>query len=531
MVSLFSAPMASDGELVLRYVGGDRNALGEIYERYADRVHDLCLAMLHSPDDAADAFQDTFLVAARRLSGLRRPERLRPWLYSVARNQCRARLRARKRTRPEEDAGIDVGVEVDMTARVASAEIVRLVSDAQAGLNDRDREVLDLHMRHGLEGEDLAEVLGVSVQSAYKLVQRVRSRVEKSIGSLLVARHGRRDCPTLDQVLAGWDGRFSPLMRKRVSRHIGDCDVCTRRRKALLDPSGLASASPFTPAPEAVRGAVLGSLMAGTAIAPAHEPDWRGDGFPSTGGRSGRRLSRLAFAGVIGVLILLGGVIGSVGASFIGGHGTAAPPTVTTAIPAPTTTTTPTTTAAPTTTTTTAAPVTTAAAPTTTTTTTPDTTAAPTTTTGAPIAVTTTAAPTTTTTTTPDTTAPVFANSPSTDAGTIWEDYPKAQCGFGITASSTPLVTADLTADVSDNIGISAVQASWTINRILTTTIFSYSSPDGLWHGVFGPFPSGTVTSPNGEVVVITVTASDAAGNSAQQQVAAGRGILLLPCP
>ncbi len=542
MVSLFSGPMESDRELVLRYVGGDHNALGEIYARYCDRVHDLCMAMLHSPDDAADAFQDTFLVAASHLDGLRKPERLRPWLYSVARNQCRARLRARKRTRPEEDAGVDIGIDVDMTSRVASAEVTQLVVDAQAGLNERDQEVLDLHMRHGLEGEDLAEVLGVSLQSAYKLVQRVRGRVEKSLGSLLVARHGRRDCPALDQVLARWDGRFSPLIRKRVSRHISDCDICTRRRRALLDPSGLASASPFTPVPEVIRGVVLDSLMAGTAAAPAHEPEWRGDGFPAAAGARGRRLPRLAFAGIIGVLILVGGVIGSVGASFIGGRNTAAPPTVTTAIPvtttaAPvTTTTTPTTTTAPPTTTSAPIAVTTTA-PVTTTTTPPTTTSAPiAVTTAAPPTVTTTAPVTTTTaaptTTKPDTTAPVFAaNSPSTDAGTIWEDYPKAQCGVGITASPAPLITADLTAHVSDNVGISAVQASWTINRILTTTNFSFSSGDRLWHGVFGPFPSGTVTSPNGEVVVITVTASDAAGNSAQQQVAPGQGILLLPCP
>ena len=34
-------------------------------------------------------------------------------------------------------------------------------------------------MRHELEGEELADALGVSVQNAYKLVQRVRDRVER----------------------------------------------------------------------------------------------------------------------------------------------------------------------------------------------------------------------------------------------------------------------------------------------------------------------------------------------------------------
>ena len=50
--------------------------------------------MLSEPEDAADAVQDTFVIAAARLGGLRDPRKLRPWLYAVARNECHRRLRA-----------------------------------------------------------------------------------------------------------------------------------------------------------------------------------------------------------------------------------------------------------------------------------------------------------------------------------------------------------------------------------------------------------------------------------------------------
>ncbi|NDH10506.1 MAG: RNA polymerase sigma factor, partial [Actinobacteria bacterium] len=48
---------ATDTELVRQYLAGDQRALGDIYERYGDRVYDLCFAMLRSGDDAADAYQ------------------------------------------------------------------------------------------------------------------------------------------------------------------------------------------------------------------------------------------------------------------------------------------------------------------------------------------------------------------------------------------------------------------------------------------------------------------------------------------
>jgi hypothetical protein len=47
----------------------------------------------------------TFVLAASRLAGLRDPDRLRPWLYAVARNECYRRLRARNRTTGLQEAG------------------------------------------------------------------------------------------------------------------------------------------------------------------------------------------------------------------------------------------------------------------------------------------------------------------------------------------------------------------------------------------------------------------------------------------
>ena len=129
---------SSDAELVHRYLAGEQRALGDIYERYGDRVYDLCFAMLRSGDDAADAYQDTFLTAAHKLDQLRDTERLRSWLYSVARNQCRARLRARKRSTPIDDAGIDVATDIDMTAELGRDELRTLMAEASAGLNERE---------------------------------------------------------------------------------------------------------------------------------------------------------------------------------------------------------------------------------------------------------------------------------------------------------------------------------------------------------------------------------------------------------
>lgn len=57
------------------------------------------------------------------------------------------------------------------------SELARAVNDAVDGLSDRDREVLELTYRHGLDSTELAEVLGLPLATATTLVCRLRQYV------------------------------------------------------------------------------------------------------------------------------------------------------------------------------------------------------------------------------------------------------------------------------------------------------------------------------------------------------------------
>ena len=72
-----------------------------------------------------------------------------------------------------------------------------LIAEAAGGLSDRDRSVLELAYRHGLDGPELAEALEISPGHANKLVSRLRQTIEQSLGALLVAcraQHDPRSC-------------------------------------------------------------------------------------------------------------------------------------------------------------------------------------------------------------------------------------------------------------------------------------------------------------------------------------------------
>jgi RNA polymerase sigma factor (sigma-70 family) len=234
-----------DQEVVAAIVAGDPDGIGEAYDRYALSLYSYCRSLLHEPADAADAVQDTFLIATSKLGGLRNPGKLRSWLYAVARNECYRRLRAGEATSALDEAGAVTAESVDVASAIEQAEVQQFVRDAIAGLNPGERDVIELSLVQGLDSDELADALGVSRNHAHALLSRARSQLERSLGALLVARTGREACAALDALLAGWDGQMTVLMRKRVSRHIDQCEICGELKRRELSPALFAGALPL----------------------------------------------------------------------------------------------------------------------------------------------------------------------------------------------------------------------------------------------------------------------------------------------
>ncbi len=78
-------------DVVAAIVAGEPEGVAEAYDRYAGSLYACCSRALPRPE-AAEALQDTFLIAVSRLAGLGDPDRLEAWLHAVARNECLRRL-------------------------------------------------------------------------------------------------------------------------------------------------------------------------------------------------------------------------------------------------------------------------------------------------------------------------------------------------------------------------------------------------------------------------------------------------------
>lgn len=174
-----------DPELVRRSLRGDQAAFGQLVERHQKRVYNVCLRMMGRPEDAADATQDVFLTALRKLSGFRGASALSTWLHRIAVNTCYDALRRRSREVLVDEPLTEPAPSPDPSG-AADARID--VQRALLRVPEDFRAVLGLHDVAGLPYEEVAEILGAPVGT-------VKSRLHR--GRVILARILRGEQPDL----------------------------------------------------------------------------------------------------------------------------------------------------------------------------------------------------------------------------------------------------------------------------------------------------------------------------------------------
>src|SRR5512142_2724687 len=143
----------SDAELAQSWQRGDRTAFSEVYERYSGPLYGVAMGLVRDRSAAGDVVHDTFVRAARRIDGLRDPDRLRAWLFAILRNEAMDWHRRQGRESVEDVAAMSDELPADLPephAELSRAELSDVVWTAAGALQQRDREVLELHVRAGL---------------------------------------------------------------------------------------------------------------------------------------------------------------------------------------------------------------------------------------------------------------------------------------------------------------------------------------------------------------------------------------------
>ncbi len=177
-----------EADLVRQAREGVRAAFAELVRRHQPAVLGLCRTMLGDADEADDAAQEAFLKAWRSLGGFSGGSRFGTWLYRIASNHCLDLLRARSRRATQ---SLDELVEAESPAlqralgtgapASAALEASDLAARLLATLPEEQRLALVLRETQGLRYDEIAEVMGCSVDSVKARLKRARETLQESL--------------------------------------------------------------------------------------------------------------------------------------------------------------------------------------------------------------------------------------------------------------------------------------------------------------------------------------------------------------
>ena len=174
-----------DAELVVRFQKGEETAFEDLVRRHMRDAFGFCLRLTGDPAGAEELSQDGFVLAYRHLRDFRGESSFRTWLYRILLNLHRDGLRRKSREEARVDRfrrdseGAESPEAPDAGRR--AAELDEVIRRHVAGLPDRQREVLVLHVYQGLDYRAIAEALGCSYEDVKVNLSLARRRLKEEL--------------------------------------------------------------------------------------------------------------------------------------------------------------------------------------------------------------------------------------------------------------------------------------------------------------------------------------------------------------
>jgi RNA polymerase sigma-70 factor (ECF subfamily) len=165
--------------LIKAIAGGDQEAFERLVKRYQNPLYNFVYRHLGDRALAEDITQETFLRIYRSAPRFEPRARVSTWIFKMAFNlslnesERRGRLQLRETPITDEHQCADGS----SAAAVAKFELEQQITGLLDRLPDRQRAALLLRVNEGLSYREIAEVLGISVQSVESLIFRARQQL------------------------------------------------------------------------------------------------------------------------------------------------------------------------------------------------------------------------------------------------------------------------------------------------------------------------------------------------------------------
>jgi RNA polymerase sigma-70 factor, ECF subfamily len=182
-----------DGELMLRYAGGDLRAFEALYRRHRSPLYRYLSRHTRDPEVANDIFQEVWSRVISSRSRYEPRAKFSTFLYRIAHNcfidHCRRSSSRQDRANVSSE---DFDLEKMLPAPVADlpdtraehAQTLTRYRQALASLPSEQRDTFLLYEESGLTLEEVGTITGVSMETAKSRLRYALSKLRNAMGSL-----------------------------------------------------------------------------------------------------------------------------------------------------------------------------------------------------------------------------------------------------------------------------------------------------------------------------------------------------------
>ncbi|WP_277073161.1 sigma-70 family RNA polymerase sigma factor [Segatella oulorum] len=159
---------------------GDKEALGELYTTYANRLLGVCRHYVKDDHSAQDILHDAFIIIFMSIRDLKDEAKLENWMITIVKNLSLKYLQSTvKETIPL--SCLDIEIQEEIKEEQGNIALERLLSTIES-LPEGNREVFKLSVLDGLSHKEIGELLGINPHSSSSQL----SRAKKTLRAILI---------------------------------------------------------------------------------------------------------------------------------------------------------------------------------------------------------------------------------------------------------------------------------------------------------------------------------------------------------
>jgi RNA polymerase sigma-70 factor (ECF subfamily) len=179
----------TDNELITRYVDGDENALKQLITRHQKKVFSYILMSVRNRELAEDIFQDTFIKVINTLKSDNYKEegKFLQWVMRIA-NNLKIDYYRKVQRMPVFESNNDFnifdvlnGTDPSVEQKIITEQIYSDVKNLVQYLPSEQREVLEMRIYDDVSFKDIAEITGVSINTALGRMRYALINIRKLI--------------------------------------------------------------------------------------------------------------------------------------------------------------------------------------------------------------------------------------------------------------------------------------------------------------------------------------------------------------